>query len=367
MKKSRIIVVVGPNASGKSDFGVRLAKKMNGEIISADSRQVYKGLDIGSGKVTKKEMAGIPHHCIDIADPKKVFSAMDFKNCAERAIADILSRRKTPIIVGGTGFYIDAALGRMKLGGVPPDPKLRRKLSKYSAVKLLETLKKLDPERAKTVEQKNPVRLIRAIEIAKHEKTNAPSSLILAQPAPGSEGFAHFRSSLRSETMPKMAKNPLRGPLVFSKILEAKNGPRENLAQRDGGDLPAGRQGRAILQRENMRVFEREHSSPKITWLGIKRPPEVLKKRIHARLLKRLPGIIKETKKLHNNGVSWKRLFELGLEYRYASLHLRGKLTKEEMISQLEMVIWHYAKRQMTWFKKNKDIKWIKSASSISL
>src|SRR3989344_5698598 len=125
MKKSRVVVIVGPNASGKTSLSIRLAKKVNGEIISADSRQVYKGLNIGSGKVTKKEMAGIPHHCIDIANPKKVFSALDFKNCAERAIADILSRGKTPIIVGGTGFYIDAALGRVKLGGVPPNHALR--------------------------------------------------------------------------------------------------------------------------------------------------------------------------------------------------------------------------------------------------
>ena len=166
MKKSRVIVIVGPNASGKTSLSIKLAKKMNGEIISADSRQVYKGLNIGSGKVTKKEMRGIKHYCLNIANPKKVFSALDFKNCAEKAIADILSRGKTPIIVGGTGFYIDAALGRVKLGGVPPNHALRRKIKNYSVAKLLETLRKLDPERAKTIEQKNPRRLMRAIEIA---------------------------------------------------------------------------------------------------------------------------------------------------------------------------------------------------------
>ena len=104
-------------------------------------------------------------------------------------------------------------------------------------------------------------------------------------------------------------------------------------------------------------------SPKKIIWLGIKRPPEELKKRIHKRLILRLTGIIREVKKLHappaGGGVSWKRLFELGLEYRFASLYLRGKLTKDEMTSQLETAIWHYAKRQMTWFKKNKEIRWI--------
>src|SRR3989344_9637740 len=170
MKESRIIVIVGPNASGKSELGVKLAKKMNGEIISADSRQVYKGLDIGSGKITKKEMRGVRHHWLSVADPKKVFTALDFKKIAERAIYDIISRNKVPIIVGGTGFYIDAALGRVKLGGVSPNLKLRKKLGGKSATELLKILKKLDSKRAKTIEQKNPRRLIRAIEIAAWKK-----------------------------------------------------------------------------------------------------------------------------------------------------------------------------------------------------
>lgn len=320
-KGTKIIAVVGPNASGKSELGVKLAKKLKGEIISADSRQVYKGLNIGSGKVEGKwenkvfVYKNIPHHCIDIADPKKTFSALDFKNCAQKAMLDIFARGKTPIIVGGTGFYIDAALDRMKLGEAPPNPKLRKKLAKYSIAKLLAILGKLDPERAKTVEQKNPVRLIRAIEIAKFSKGNAPSQLILAKPALGSEGFAHFRPSQNSWTLPKMAKNPFRGALPSSKVI----------------------------------------------WLGIKRPPEELKKRIHVRLLKRLNGITQETRNLHKNGVSWKRLNDLGLEYRYAGLYLQKHLTREEFIQQLEMAIWHYAKRQMTWFKRNKDIHWIKT------
>ncbi|KKT41515.1 MAG: tRNA dimethylallyltransferase 1 [Candidatus Giovannonibacteria bacterium GW2011_GWA2_44_13b] len=349
ISKPQIIVIVGPNASGKTSLSIKLAKKLNGEIISADSRQVYKGLDIGSGKVPGVwHMAygvrqflykGIPHHCLSIADPKKVFSAMDFKNCAEKAIADILSREKTPIIVGGTGFYIDAALGRIKLGGVPTDRKLRRKLSKYSTEKLLATLKKLDPGRAKTVEQKNPVRLIRAIEIAKYSAINARQFKPLTPPP---SPFVRGKGG-RGET-----NDPLNGfSAVFGTVPERNEGQK----RAEPSELRAGG---ARMSEEGALV-----SPKKIVWLGIKRPPEVLKKRIHARLLKRLPGIIKEAKKLHNNGISWERLFELGLEYRYASLYLRRKLTKEEMLSRLETAIWHYAKRQMTWFKKNKEIKWI--------
>ncbi len=296
-QKNKIIVIVGPNASGKSELGIKIAKKYNGEIISADSRQVYRGLDVGSGKVEgrwKNKIfiyKNILHYCIGIANPKKVFTAEEFKKCAERAIIYILSRGKTPIIVGGTGFYIDTILGRIKLGGVPPDQKLRRKLSKYSTIKLFNYLKKLDPKRAKTVEQKNPRRLIRAIEIASNKKSSVSASLILVAP---------------------------------SKINTAK-----------------------------------------LVWIGIKRPPEELKKRIHKRLIERLPGIIREIKKLKRDGLSWKRLYDLGLEYRYVSLYLRGKLTKEEMISQLETATWHYAKRQMTWFKKNKEIKWFANDHTI--
>jgi len=291
MKKPQIIVIVGPNASGKSRLGVKVARKVNGEIISADSRQVYKGLDIGSGKITKKEMRGVPHRCIDIADPKKVFTAYDYQKCARSAILDILSRGKTPIIVGGTGFYIDAALERVKLGGVSPNHALRKKLTNYSTIKLLNYLTRLDPKRAKTIEQKNPRRIIRAIEIAS------------------------VKRALKSETKFKTQ-------YVLNLVSD-------------------------------------------ILWLGIKRKPNELKKRIHKRLTARLPGIIHEVKKLKQEGLSWKRLYDLGLEYRYASLYLRGKISKEEMIRSIEQESWKYAKRQMTWFKKNKEIKWISSPQKI--
>lgn len=351
-------MLVGPNASGKSDLGVKIAKKINGEIISADSRQVYRGLNIGSGKITKKEMQGIPHYCLDIANPKKVFSALDFKNCAEKAIADILSRGKTPIIVGGTGFYIDVALGRMKLGGVPPNPKLRKKLSRLSVEKLLATLKKLNPERAKTVEQKNPVRLIRAIEIAiGTREADAVSKLILASPARGSEASAFLPLGKTRGPSQKRFRNRLETHQLLSE--------KRRAVDFAGFERGAGRFERSErAQRETLSSAagqneENKINSATLTWIGIKRPPEELKKRIYKRLIVRLPGIIREVKKLHANGVSWKRLFDFGLEYRYASLYLQKKLTKEEFVTQLEFAIWHYAKRQMTWFKKNKEIRWI--------
>ena len=166
-EKKKIIVIVGPTASGKSDLAVKLAKKFNGEVISADSRQVYKGMDIGTGKITKKEMKGVKHYLLDVASPKRKFTVFQYQKIALRAIERILKKGKTPIICGGTGFYIQALVDGILLPNVPPDWELRKKLEKKSVAQLYKILKKLDPQRAKTIEKKNPRRLIRAIEIAK--------------------------------------------------------------------------------------------------------------------------------------------------------------------------------------------------------
>ncbi len=164
--RTKVLVIVGPTASGKSGLGVRLAKKLNGEIISADSRQVYRGLTIGTGKITKREMKGVRHHLLDIADPKRVFTAYDFAIAARAAIEDIARRGKLPIMVGGSAFYIDAALGKTKLANVRPDAALRHHLRKKTLPELKTLLKELAPRRYLTIDKQNPVRLIRAIEVA---------------------------------------------------------------------------------------------------------------------------------------------------------------------------------------------------------
>lgn len=293
--KGKIIVILGPTASGKSALAVKLAEKINGEIISADSRQVYKKLNIGTGKITKKEMRGVPHHCIDIISPKKIFTVVDFKKKADETIKNIFTRNKIPIIVGGTGLYIQAVVNNIVLPEIKPDWKLRKELEKKTTEEMFATLQKLAPERAKNIDAKNPRRLIRAIEIAK---------------ALGS--------------VP-----PLNPP------------PRRNLD---------------ILQ------------------IGIKLPDEILKKNIKNRIEKMINppnggGLVAETKKLRKSGLSWKRIYELGFEYKYPALFLRGKIAKEEMLAKILLENWQYAKRQMTWFsiqsksysnaKNNKIIKWI--------
>jgi tRNA dimethylallyltransferase len=279
--KPKIIIVSGPTASGKSDLAVQIAKKYKGEIISADSRQVYKDLNIGTGKITKKEMFDIKHHLLDIENPKNKFTAENFRELGEKAIEKIIEDKKIPIICGGTGFYIEALISRENFPNVPPNEKLRKELEKKSLDELLKILETLDKRRFENIDKQNKRRIIRAIEIAK----------------------------------------------VLGKV------PETNL----------------------------NDSKYEALWIGTTWPDEILKERIHTRLLKRLKmGMLNEAKKLHTKGLSWKRMEELGLEYRYMARHLQGEISKEEMISELEKEIWHYAKRQMTWFKRNQKINWFK-------
>ena len=337
IKKIKVVVIVGPTASGKSDLAIKIAKKIsakstvpasgwNGaEIISADSRQVYRRLDIGTGKVKKDSIKyrvlsikgkkrnseyysdGIRHHLIDVVSPKKQFTADDFKKLGEKAIKEILAKNKVPIIVGGTGFYIDVLLGRMSVAEVPPNKRLRERFDKLTVEHLFKMLKKLDPERIKTIDTKNKRRLIRALEIV------------------------------------MTTGKPIPRPVLSIKY--------------------------------------------KVLWLGLN--PKNLKERVRIRLEERLKpssakatagkqGMIEEVMNLRKQGVSWKRLDEFGLEYRQISRYLKNhtrsdlkkgsrgltsKFKNSEYYEKLLKEIIKYSKRQMTWFKRNKDIYWIKNSA----
>jgi tRNA dimethylallyltransferase len=275
MKKIKVVAVVGPTASGKSALGVKIAKERGGEVISVDSRQVYKGLDIGTGKVTKREMRGVPHHLLDVMSPKKTMSAHDFALRAERAINDIHTRGKLPILVGGTGFWLDALIYDGALPDIAPNQALRKKLEKKSSDELYALLEKKDSDRAAEMDPKNKRRLIRSLEIA---------------------------DAL----------------------------------------------GRVPKQKRKLRYS--------IEVVMISLPKEELRKRIHDRLHARMKrGMIAEAKRLHQQGLSWRRMEELGLEYRYLARYLQGKVSKERMLEELEAKIWQYAKRQMRWFAKNSN------------
>lgn len=175
----RIIVVAGPTASGKSDFGVELALKLHGEIISADSRQVYRELDIGTGKITDEEKKGIPHYMLDICDINESFSVSEFTVKALPIIEDIISRGKAPIVCGGTGQYIDAIMYENTPPKVAPNKMLREKLEKLSTEELFAELVKKDRRRAEKIDKHNRVRLIRALEII-HTLGKVPENNILA-------------------------------------------------------------------------------------------------------------------------------------------------------------------------------------------
>lgn len=280
-KLPKIIVVLGPTASGKSDLAVQLAKKFNGEVISADSRQVYKGMNLGSGKITKKEMRGIPHYLLDVVSPKKIYSVAEYQKTAHKIIGEILGEHKLPIVAGGTGFYIQSIVDNISLPEVPPNQKLRKELEKKSVAELFKLLKKLDSKRAKTIDAQNPHRLIRAIEIAKYL-----------------------------------------------------------------GQVPA-------LKKEQ------KYDSLQI---GIQVDFTELEKKIALRLTKRLKqGMVAEVKNLHTSGISWKRLEGFGLEYAFIARFLQNKISKQEMLDSIKTESLKYAKRQMTWFKKDKRIVWIKN------
>lgn len=163
--KPKLIVVLGPTASGKSALGIALAHHFSGEIVSADSRQVYRGLDIGSAKVTLEEQAMVPHHLLDVVDPREVYTVAQFQQQANAAIADILARGYQPFLVGGSPHYIQAVVDNLDIPAIPPQPALRAELESRPLFMLLAQLKELDPQSAATIERDNPRRVIRALEV----------------------------------------------------------------------------------------------------------------------------------------------------------------------------------------------------------
>ena len=265
MENSKLIVIVGPTASGKSELAVKLAKRFNGEVVSADSRQVYKGMDIGTGKITKKEMRGIPHYLLDVASPKKIFTVTQYKKLALQAINKILKRNKVPILCGGTGFYIQAVIDGITIPEVKPDWKLRKKLEKKSTAELYQMLQKLDPIRSKNIDKNNPRRLIRAIEIVMKTK----------------------------KSIPALQKNPL----LYSALM-----------------------------------------------IGVKLSKNELQRRIQKRVDKMIRhGLEKEAKRFPMPIIGYQE---------WSSPNPKDLIVRHTL---------QYAKRQMTWFKRDKRIKWIKN------
>lgn len=293
MKNKKLIVILGPTASGKTKLAVKLAAKYRGEIVSADSRQVYRGMDIGTGKdlseytlKNRRRKQNIKHYLIDVVSPKGNFNVAKYQKLAYTAIDDILARKQRPFLVGGSGLYLEAVVKGYQF---PQNKKskiknknLKKQLEKLSLPQLLARLKKIDSQTYKIIDKKNRRRVERALEI--YYETGQPKSQQLGYQKPAYD----------------------------------------------------------------------------VLVLGLKMPLAKIYQKIDARLAKRLKeGMIDEVKTLHRQGVSWKKLDAFGLEYRYVSRYLRGQISQKQMLEELKNAIHHLAKRQMTWFKRNKDIIWI--------
>lgn len=278
--KPKVIAIAGPTASGKTKMAIELAKQIDGEIISADSRLVYKGFDIAAAKPTVKERDGIPHHLIDIVEPEYDYSVADYHDDAKKAIYDILSRGKTPIVAGGTGLYFRVLLENYDLPRVKANPKLRAELDSREKEDLLAELKNLDKISYEKLIDANKRRIVRALEVTKI--LNLPFSEVSTQKEP---------------------------------------------------------------------EFEVEWKMPKIN------SREELYERINQRVDKMVEdGLIEETKKLLEKHGRIKN-FVCTIGYQEVLTYLDGEATLEEALDKLKQHSRNYAKRQLTWFRKNPKLR----------
>lgn len=275
------IAILGPTASGKSSLGVRLARRFGGIILSADSRQVYRGLNAGTAKITRSQMRGIPHYLIDIASPQRQLTVAQFQRVAQRVIRHLPP--SNPIfVVGGSPFYLEAILSPIPFPAVPPNPPLRRRLERKTTPQLFAFVARRDPKRAAAVDPYNRRRLIRAIEIIERV------------------GFVPRRPST---------------------------------------------------------------VSPRVLKLGLDLPRTALYRRIDRRLDQRLPAIIREVRRLHRHGLAWARMESLGLEYRWISRIVRGQAAKDDAVQRLRGDIHAFARRQISWWRRDRSIHWIANAT----
>ncbi len=289
MQKPKLIILAGPTAVGKTDNSIRLAKAVNGEIISADSMQVYKRMDIGSAKIMPEEMQGIQHYLIDVLEPTEEFNIVRFQTMAKEAMAEIYAKGKIPILVGGTGFYIQSLLYDIEFKEEEANTALRDELQRFADANgkeaLHERLKAVDPESAEAIPAGNVKRVIRALEFYEthHEKISAHNAEQAEKESP--YNYAFF-----------------------------------------------------VLTDDRKLLYER------------------IEKRIDIMLEK---GLIDEVKALQAEGLNRNYISMQGLGYKEILAYLEGEISLEEAVYILKRDTRHFAKRQITWFKREKDVKWL--------
>ena len=288
MEKQKVIVICGPTASGKTALSIELAKKINGEIVSCDSMQIYKEMDIGTAKPTLEEMQEIKHYMIGIISPNERYSVADYKKDAKKAIREILNKGKVPIVVGGTGLYIDSLIYEIEYQDIEFDKEYREHLEKEVKEKGLEELynvaKEIDPEAIEKISKNDKKRILRILEIYH---------------ATGENKTEQERKSRQKE-------------VEYDYKVYALNMDREKLYDR-------------INKRVDKMIEE---------------------------------GLIQEVEKIYKKYNDFPTAMQ-GLGYKEVVEYLEGKLTKEEMIEKIKQETRRYAKRQLTWFRKNKQTIWL--------
>lgn len=288
MKKPKVIVIVGPTASGKTSLSIELAKQINGEIVSCDSMQIYKYMDIGTAKPTAKEKQGIKHYLIDIISPEERFSVSDYQTHAEKAIEEIIAKGKTPIVVGGTGLYVNSLIYGIKFLDIEFNEEHRAELERRVETEGLESLyeqaKQIDPHAMETISKNDKKRILRVLEI------------------------------FHQTGMTKTRQDEL------SRSEELKY---------------------------DYKVF------------GINIDREVLYERINTRVDEMLQkGLINEVKEIYNKFEKFPTAMQ-GIGYKEVVQYLEKNISEQEMIEKIKMESRRYAKRQLTWFRKNKNIVWL--------
>ena len=281
-KKKPLIVLTGPTAVGKTNLSIQLAKAVNGEIISADSMQVYKGMDIGSAKITQEEMQGVPHHLIDVLEPHEEFNVVVFQQKCKEALTGIYERGHIPILAGGKGFYIQAVLKDIDFTENEDNNEYR---AQEGAQVLHDMLKEVDPEAAEAIHANNMKRVIRALE------------------------FHHFTGEKISEHNER----------------EAEKEPAYNFCY-------------FVLNDERSVLYER------------------IEKRVDMMLE---AGLEAEVKRLLEQGCTRAMVAMQGLGYKEMIDYLEGRITLEEAIYIIKRDTRHFAKRQITWFKREKEVIWV--------
>ena len=294
MKKHKVVVICGPTASGKTSLSIELAKKIDGEIISCDSMQIYKDMNIGTAKVTKTEMQGIKHYLIDIISPEERYSVADYKKAAEKAIIEILEKGKTPIIVGGTGLYVDALIYGIEYPNIEFDEKYRKQLENRVETEGLEALyeeaKKIDKQAVQKISSNDQKRILRILEIY------------------------HATGKNKTQQEAESRKNDVK----YDYQVFAINMDREILYNR-------------------------------------------INKRVDIMMENGLIDEVKQIKKKYNKFPTAMQ----GLGYKEVVEYLENKISKDEMVEKIKQESRRYAKRQLTWFRKNKENIWLDGMTSI--